>query len=79
MKKLKKNKIVKGVLGLSFCLAILSPLTLYFSENNINDPPTEENALKRLKTPNRARIDDETYTSYDIGKKKKERFPVPFE
>lgn len=67
MKKLKKNKTIKRVLGLSFCLAVLSPLALYFNQSNINDPPTQEYALKRLKTPNKARIDDETYTSYDIG------------
>lgn len=65
MKKL--NKHLKRVLGLSFVLLVCAPFTLISAQDKENDLPTQENAPERFKTPNRARVDDEIYTSYNIG------------
>lgn len=65
MKKL--NKHLKRVLGLSFVLLACAPFTLISAQDKENDLTIQENAPERLKTPNRARVNNDTYQTFDIA------------
>lgn len=65
MKKL--NNHLKRVLGLSFVFLLCAPFSLISAQDKVKALPNEKNASMSLKTPNKARLDNETYTTYNIG------------
>lgn len=65
MKKL--NRHVKRVLGLSFVFLVCAPFMLISTHGKVNDLTIEKNAPTGFKTPNRARLNNETYQTFDIA------------